>query len=342
VGKAAVNLIDVAISQDLTAAIVKRERYSPEFLAYSLMTESSQQVFELQKRGATIKGIPREDLFRIPVSAPPLPEQRKIAAVLFKVQRAIELQEKFATTLGQLKAATMAKLFREGLRREPLKQTEIGEIPESWSVQRIGSLAKVGNGSTPSRSNESYWQNGYIPWITSTKIHDTIIRQADEFVTEEARRQCHLPLVPRRSIVIAITGQGKTLGNAAILDIDTCINQHLAYVRFEHPSVHPEFILFYLHSKYQYFRQVASAGGSTKGALTCRFLADMPVPLPSLDEQREIAALLRLLTKRRSIADRMKGTLSTLFRAMLQNLMTGVVRVNHLEIPEVIHAYPRE
>ncbi len=59
-------------------------------------------------------------------------EQRSIAAVLSKIQAAVEVQDKIVATLKELKAATMAKLFREGLRGEPLKQTEIGEIPESW------------------------------------------------------------------------------------------------------------------------------------------------------------------------------------------------------------------
>jgi type I restriction enzyme S subunit len=86
-------------------------------------------------------------------------------------------------------------------------------------VVRLGDIAKIGNGSTPKRTNEAYWEGGHIPWITSTKIHEVIISRADEFVTETAFRECHLPLVPRKSIVVAITGQGKTLGNAALLGI---------------------------------------------------------------------------------------------------------------------------
>ena len=86
---------------------------------------------------------------RVPL--PPLPEQKKIAHILSTVQRAIEAQERIIQTTTELKKALMHKLFTEGLRNEPQKQTEIGPVPESWEVVELGTLAKVGNGSTPKR-----------------------------------------------------------------------------------------------------------------------------------------------------------------------------------------------
>ena len=61
-----------------------------------------------------------------------MPEQRKIAAVLGLVQRAIEQQERLIALTTELKKALLHKLFTEGLRGEPQKQTEIGPVPESW------------------------------------------------------------------------------------------------------------------------------------------------------------------------------------------------------------------
>jgi len=304
----------------------------PEFVAYAL------RAHDVGASDDVIPSLQRHELENCEIPFPDPIEQRAIARILRSIETATKVEGAICDKLAALKSATMAKLFREGLRGEPLKQTEIGEIPESWEVVRLGDIAKVGNGSTPKRTNEAYWEGGHIPWITSTKIHEVIISQADEFVTDTAFRECHLPMVPRKSLVVAITGQGKTLGNVALLELDTCINQHLAYVQFQASSAVPEFYLFYLQSLYPYFRQVSSSGGSTKGALTCGLIANLKVPFPSREAQQEIADALMLLTRRHKAATKRFEALTNLFGAVLPQLMTGAIRVKDLDLAEVSHA----
>jgi type I restriction enzyme S subunit len=307
-----------------------RELVHPLFLYYALRS------LNLPNRGYNRHfRLLREQVIHAPKDPE---EQKRIGSVLQALESQASLESAICEKLATLKSASMAKLFRDGLRGEPPKQTEIGEIPESWDVRRLGDIASIGNGSTPKRTNEAYWNNGCIPWITSTKIHEVVITRADEFVTEEAFRQCHLPMVPRKSLVVAVTGQGKTLGNVALLETDTCINQHLAYVQFHIPSAHPEFYLFFLQSLYSYFRQISSSGGSTKGALTCGFIANLKVPVPRSEEQQEIAELLLLLTRRHQIGTKRSEALSSLFGALLQQLMTGAIRVKDLDVAEASRA----
>jgi type I restriction enzyme, S subunit len=283
-------------------------------------------------------GVNSSSLTQLPIVVPPQAEQVAIADVLEGIESAARNQTAIATNLARLKAATMSKLFHEGLRSEPLKETELGLIPESWDVVRLGDIAKIGNGSTPNRSDDRYWHQGVFPWITSTKVHDVFIKEAGELVSETALRECHLPVVPKGSLVIAITGQGKTLGNTALLDIETCVNQHLAYVRFQDQRPVPEFLLFWLQSQYDALRQVSSAGGSTKGALTCGYISDLKVPLPSSYEQKDITALLMDLTKAQHVAEQKARAVGDLFAALLNQLMTGTVRVRDRETPEVANA----
>lgn len=299
-----------------------------EYLFFVLMAYKDE--LDRMGSGAIFRAINKDTLYTFEIPVPPVAEQRAIASVLSRLLDALDIEDRRVAALKELKAATMARVLSEGLRGEGLGQTVLGERPTSWRVLPLGSIAKIGNGSTPSRQNPAYWDHGSIPWITSTKVHNVFIRSADEFVTDLAFRECHLPLVPKGSVVIAITGQGKTLGNAAITLADTCINQHLAFAEITSRDAVAEFILYYLQARYADLRSVGFGGGSTKGALTCGFLKTYPIPLPTVGEQREIVGIIGKLSERIEVAMQRRRALSELFSTTLEELMTGTLRVTPL------------
>jgi type I restriction enzyme S subunit len=281
---------------------------------------------------STIAHLPAAQLQALEVPLPPLPEQKKIAHILSSVQRTIEAQERIIQITTELKRALMHKLFTEGLRREPPKETEIGPMPQNWEVVELGKLAKVGNGSTPKRTTEAFWERGTIPWLNSTKIHDRFITEADQFVTPQAFKECHLPKVAPNSLLIAITGQGKTLGNCAITRIETCINQHLAYAQFHSAKTVPDFVFWFMQTRYDYLRSIAHGGGSTKGALTCGFLKTLPIPVPPRTEQEAIVTVFQTLEEKQVSAVRKQAALQGLFRSLLHELMSANTRVHELQL----------
>src|SRR5207253_6234536 len=125
VGKAVVNQIDIAISQDLTGVILNADFVIADFIAYQFKTDTAQSYFQGRKRGTTIKGVSRFDLEALPVLVPPLPEQRAIARALRSVQNAIAARRSEIELERERKAALMQQLFTHGTRGEPTKQTEI-------------------------------------------------------------------------------------------------------------------------------------------------------------------------------------------------------------------------
>ena len=92
---------------------------------------------------AALVHVRKGDLESTEIPIPPLPEQKKIAAVLGLVQRAIEQQEHLIALTTELKKALLHKLFTEGLRGEPQKQTEIGPVPDSWELVRCEELCEM-------------------------------------------------------------------------------------------------------------------------------------------------------------------------------------------------------
>jgi len=293
----------------------------PEFFFFCTCSEHFVSFIDRHKDGNLKGGVNASILAEAPIPLPALAEQRAIAALLAEVQAAVETETERLRVARELKQAALAEVFTRGLRGEGT-----GAERESWPVVSLGSLAKIGNGSTPRRSDHRYWSGGKIPWLTSGKIHEGVIYAADQFVTELAVRECHLPRVPAGSLLVAITGQGKTLGNVAKTEIETCISQHLAYITLTE-SAHPDFFRYFLSSRYDDLRAAAHGMGSTKGALTCAFLKSFMVPCPNPDEQRDVAALFRGIDVRIARHEARQKLLRELFASLLRDLMTGRRRV---------------
>ena len=301
----------------------------PLFLSYWLRLFP----FDQYAQGVSVPTLNRNSFGAVPFPIPNTDEQIKIASALRSLEESLGLHERALSIGHELKRAAMQELFARGLRGEAQKETEIGLVPESWEVVPLGSLGRIGNGSTPKKSVQEYWTGGHFPWLTSAKVYDRDIVAAGQHVTATALRECHLPVIEPGAILIAITGQGKTLGHCAVLRMRATVNQHVAYVATNLDRAEPSFVRGYLETQYAYFRQVGAGGGSTKGALTCGFLREVPVPLPpTLDEQTEIAAILDAIDHKIDLHRRKRAVLDELFKALLHKLMTGEIRVDDLDL----------
>jgi len=111
IGKAAVNLIDVAINQDLTGVILNKSLIDPFFLGWYLISPKVVKKLESFSRGTTIKGIPQKVLKNLPIPLPPLKEQQKIAEILSTVEKKLELERKSKEKLERIKKGLMNDLL---------------------------------------------------------------------------------------------------------------------------------------------------------------------------------------------------------------------------------------
>jgi len=271
-----------------------------KFSLYAFSSSAVLTFVDLQSVGSTRGSINTDILRNMPLPIPPLPEQHAIAAFLdretARIDALIEKKERQIKLLEEKRAALISHAVTKGLDPDvPMKESGVewlGEIPEGWQVIRIGFVAKVGNGSTPSRTNLDYWSDGDIPWLTSGKINEGVIKTADEFVTTKAMTECHLPKVSANSVLVAITGEGKTRGMSALLKETATISQHLAYITGFDNRVTAEFLRLYLMSQYNELRRASAGGGSTRAAITCEFLRYYPAIVPPVDEQRRITGYI--------------------------------------------------
>ena len=245
-----------------------------------------------------------DDFYDIRVPVPPPGEQAAIVRFLTwangRLDRAIRAKRKVITLLMEQKLTIVRRVVNRGLDASaPLKASKIdwlGDIPAHWTVWRVSRFAKVGNGSTPSRAQPRYWDRGIYPWLNSSQVNRGYIDHADQFITPTALRECHLPRVPAGSVLVAITGQGKTRGMSAKLGIEATINQHLAYITPRLPVVSTDYLHLALSAAYPQLRAISDDSGSTKGALTCEDLKRFKLALPPPDEQAALVERVRIET----------------------------------------------
>ena len=246
------------------------------------------------------KNISYQQFGQIRVPVLPLPEQTQIAAFLdretAKIDALVAEQRRLMELLKEKRQAVISHAVTQGLNpRVSMKPSGIewvGEVPAHWDATPIKYVAKVGNGSTPSREVPEYWGETGFPWLNSSVVNSSVVTEAEGFVTERALRECHLPVIAPPAILVGITGQGRTRGMAAMLGIEATINQHVAYVKPSTDELDVRYLLRILESAYLKLRRDSEEAGATKGAITCEQIRNLHVPLPPLAEQSAISAFL--------------------------------------------------
>lgn len=283
-----------------------RERLDTSFCKYAL--RSNEFINEVISRsvGVSYPAINASDLANIEVYVPPISKQRRIADYLdretAKIDALIAAKQRLLALLAEKRRSLITQAVTRGLSADtPLKDSGVkwfAKIPGTWTMVKLKYVGTIGNGSTPLRDQKSYWQNGSFPWLTSTVVNDSIVGAPTELITEQALEECHLPIIEPNSVLVAITGQGKTRGKTSLLTYQATINQHLAFITPVKTRLLPHFLQFSLTSAYETLRTISEGMGSTRGALTCEQLGEFEIPLPLISEQRNILLNLQDKIKR--------------------------------------------
>ena len=331
VGKVGINRINLAINQDLAGVLIDNERYDIKFLAYQLGIDSIQQYVAMNKRGATIKGITRDCLEQIPLNLPPLPVQKKIAHILSTVQRVIEAQERIIQTTTELKKALMHKLFTEGLRNEPQKQTEIGPVPESWAVVELGELLTIAQYGMSVKGTP---EGNYAILRMTNQVDGQIVGRNLQFV-EISHGEFEKFRVERGDILFNRTNSLDLVGRTAIFNIEGefVFASYLIRLRTDEKKLNPFFLNCYFNTDeiQARLKSIATRAVSQSNISATR-LKGFPVPKPSLEEQDEIVAHATALDRKLAVHRSKLNQLQDLFRTLLHELMTAKIRVHQLEI----------
>lgn len=302
--------------------------------------------FHVRANGVTRFGLSHDAVTSIRIPMPPVAEQASLAHFLDRatrrIDRYISTKEKLIALLDEQQRAVIHEAatgqidVRTGQPYPAYRESGVewlDEVPSHWSSRRLGTVAKVFNGSTPSRSQPAYWVGGTIPWLNSSKVNDGVVLKPSDYVTDRALQECSIAVVPCGAVIVGLVGQGRTRGLAALLGIDTTISQNLAAIVPTDP-LDGRYLRYLLSTQYEHLRDLGRGGNQE--ALNCDLVGRLRVHMPSTVEQAAIVEHLdRCLTNVRAARTRVNRQIAVVkeYRTrLIEDVVTG-----KLDVRDVAH-----
>lgn len=269
------------------AAIRPTSAIDGSYLYHYLRSQDVQRKLrEGSSQTTNIANISAGKLSVLTVPLAPLKEQRRIAekldTVLARVDSVNARLARITPLLKRFRQSVLAAATSGRLTEDFLK----GATDRFWKKTNIQSVALVGTGSTPSRSNPDFFANSGIPWVTSSATGDEIVMQASEFVTQSAIQAHRLKIYPKGTLLVAMYGEGKTRGQVSELGIAASINQACAAISVNEDMVLKDYLKIVLQSNYLEMRSLAEGGNQPN--LNLSKIKEFEFLLPEFEEQREI------------------------------------------------------
>lgn len=283
--------------------------------------------------GSTIPHVSKLTLTTLKIPTPELAVQRLIAGILFKLECAIEMQVEMVKATAELKRAAMTSLFTRGLRGGAQKEAEIGLVPESWEIAECEHLAREITVGVVVRPASYYVAKG-VPAFRSLNIKEDRIDSSSlvHFSAQDNDTVLSKSKLRVGDVLIVRTGYpGTSCVVPHEFDGANCID--LVIVRPNSDRVVGEFLSRFLNSEQGKSQALSNSHGLAQKHLNVGAVRRVKIPIPStLDEQREIVAILDTLDRRIVLHREKRGVLEELFRSLLHKLMTGEIRVSDLDL----------
>lgn len=283
--------------------------------------------------GTTFKAINQKLIKNLEIPIPPLNEQSRVVAhieeLFSELDKAVDTLKTTKEQLAVYRQAVLKSAF-EGKytidwrksndcsvdndylkikkNNQIFKDTSgdenelILKIPNTWMKVRFGEIFDVEVGATPSRQHKEYW-NGKIAWVSSGEVRFESINRTHEMITQHGLNNSSTNLQPIGTVLLAMIGEGKTRGQAAILNIPAAHNQNTAAILVSRTPCQPKYVYYFLQLNYENTRRVGS--GNNQKALNKERVRAIRFPFAPVEEQ---VAIVKEIDERLSVCDSIEKT----------------------------------
>lgn len=315
------------------------KKIDPEFLAWVLFELNRSGIIErLQHQTTQMRNLDFRDYLRVYLPKPNPQEQAIIAWILRTANDAHSATEVKVAAARRLKTALMQQLFTQGIpgRHKRFKHTKIGEIPQEWDVVSLKSVldGMPFNGVSPqSREDPPGTPILNVGCISDGNCSTEKISYVD--VDADTQKECRA----RKGDFYVLRGNGNRayVATGGLLreepETATIFSDKLIRLRFQSSRVVDRYVPYLWQSKgFLHRLQSKAESGSGLWMISKRDIRRELIPLPpSKDEQAEMVAIIDLSITSIDAVEKEVQALERLKRSLLQNLLTGKVRVKPLE-----------
>lgn len=327
-GEVVINRIPVATNQAIIA-IIPQDSLEIEYLYYSLKQLKSKLYRHL--RETTQKNLNAEIIRNLTIPLPSFPEQKKIASVLCCVDEAIQKTDEIIQKAQELKKGLMQQLLTKGIGHTKFKQTEIGEIPEEWKAKQLKEVVKfIKSGISREFSSQDI---GY-PVIRSTNIQDNRLnlRELKYWHLKDPQNvDLKNYIVEDGDILVNFINSIDQMGKCCIFRTqkrDFIYTTNILRVKLDQAML--------LHDYFHYFVQTGiyksqiyriSKLAVQQASFTHTDFQKIEIPIPPIEEQKKIVSILTELDEKIEEEKQRGKELQRLKKGLMQDLLTGRVRV---------------
>ena len=235
------------------------------------------------------------NISEIEIEFPPIEEQQKIVEYNTAIENRIALKQKINDNLVAVGTASIQKNVGRGALIN-LTEAEMDSLifPEDFKIKTVSEFCtETKSGSTPSRTNNEYWENGTISWVKSGEVHNNITLQTEEYITPLGLSESSTKLLPKDTVLMAM--YGVTAGEVGYLAIEATTNQAICGMICRSKA----------EAAYLYFSLIQSqaaisrlSNGGAQDNLSKNFIDNIKIVVPPSEfiEKLNLAAIVEQMT----------------------------------------------
>ena len=265
------------------------------------------------KKGTMMNELVIEDFLNQYVAVPLVQEQQKIGYLLKCMTDDITLHQRKLEHLKLKKKSLLQKLFpKEG---EVYPELRFPGFTDPWEQRKLGDIATITGGGTPSTNISEYW-NGDIDWYSPVEIGEKRYASGSiRKITKLGLEKSSAKILPVGTVLFTSRAG---IGNTAILQVEGCTNQGFQSITPNSKELDTYF-LYTMTPKLKRYGEVTGAG-STFVEVSGKQMEQMNLMIPSLDEQKHVSQLFKVMDDAITLHQRKLEHLQLLKKALLQQL----------------------